>query len=156
LQENAYPNQHPNDEPSIEARLEDCRAGLKSLVASLHPSAPLDEIDLPRLNSMIGEVGEYILLFDHVVNGGDTASLEDSEIDFLERSCQSASTVYKSLVSAINWLRTARRALATIEKSITSNKGFNVNLQNDYYNTCLDGCRQALATTLENIYIKCN
>ncbi len=152
MHENAYPNQYPNNESSIEARLKDCRAGLESLVASLQPYAPLDEIDLPRLNSMIGEVRGYILLFDPVVNDKSTASLDDSEINFLEQSCQSASTVYTSLVSAIQRLLTAHRALITIENNIRNTAAFNVNLQNDYF-ICLDESRKALTPALEKILI---
>ena len=155
MHENAYSNQYPNNESSIEARLKDCRAGLESLVASLQPYAPLNEIDVPRLDSMIGEVKGYILLFDPVVNNKSVVKMNEAEIFFLEQSCQSASTVYKALVSAIRRLFTAYKALTTIENDIKNNAAFNINLQNDYFE-CLDECRKALTLALENSLISGN
>jgi hypothetical protein len=155
LHENAHSNQYPNNESLIEVRLKDCRAGLESLVASLQPYAPLDEIDLPRLDSIIGEVKGYILLFDPVVNSKSSNLISNNEIDFLERSCQSASTVHTSLVSAIQRLLTARKALITIERAIKNTASFSVNLQNDYF-ICLDECRKALTRALENSIISEN
>lgn len=139
------------DQSSIEARLKDCRDGLRSLIASLQPHAPLDEIDVPRLDSMIEDIRDYILLFDPVVNQFTDVQMEESDIMFLEQACKSTSTIYRLLGEAINQLRTARKALVIIKESIMDSRGFNVTLQNDCF-TCYGNCRQALIGAVGNIH----
>lgn len=149
---NTNSNSYPNSDSSIEVRVKDCKADLKSLIASLQPYAPLDEIDIPRLDRMIDLIRDYILLFDPVVNQTDPGPMDECDIAFLEQACKSASTVYKSLSDAIGQLRTARKALKTINDSITETRGFNVALQNDCF-VCYENCRQMLATAFKNIII---
>ncbi|QBD82938.1 hypothetical protein EPA93_46050 [Ktedonosporobacter rubrisoli] len=152
MSEHANSTPFSNEESSIEARFQDCKEGLKSLIASLQPYAPLDEIDVQRLDKMIEELKGYILLFNPVVNDMSPQLMDEDDIAFLEKACESVSTVYKSLVAAIGELRTARLAVKTINASIANKGTFNVTLQSDCF-TCYDRCCQALVTAFTNMNV---
>ena len=134
---------------SVDAKFSYCKASLLSMRDTLKPEMPLDDIHLPYLSAITGELQEYLKLFGPIVNEA-SSQMDAHDIEFLENSCQSIGSVYKALRQATNHLRVAREALTITEAQKRKGVTFDTDLKFKYYD-CLQNVHDALTTALQNI-----
>ncbi len=129
----------------VEQKLKDCRTAIKSIRDTLKPSDPnFDQINLSYILEILKELNVYLALFDNVVNNDDPQNLKD--VNYIQKHCKSASTVYKSINEAVRVLRVARDARLALER--LPNR-FDYDIDKAYYKG-LDECQEALSEVLRH------
>lgn len=129
---------------NIRAKFTHIRTALLSIIKILSPASERrSQIDLPYIDNLIIEIGEYGKLFASVVEIYPEEELCNKDIQFVEQNCKSAKGVYEELYDALDWLRTAHDALEAIEESKRNSGSFSTRQRKEYYD-CLKSCRSAL------------
>lgn len=136
---------------SVKDKFEYFNKSIHSIRDTLKPEKHLHAIGLPYLASIIEELMAYLHFFGPIVTE-TSPEMASQDIEALETSCESISSVYEALKKATNWLRVAHEVLATTENQKEKTRSFVTAFKFEYYE-CLDNSCEALSTAIQNIKI---